>query len=69
MIYKKWDFDASQIPATWHGWLHKMNDDVPKESKSTNVKAIENMTGTTGAYRPYSTTKPIVTSWIPKKNL
>ena len=25
-----WGYDASDIPAQWHGWLHNMNDQVPQ---------------------------------------
>lgn len=24
-----WDFDASDVPAEWHRWLHYMTDDPP----------------------------------------
>ncbi len=49
--------EASKVPPQWHGWLHYQTDDIPSESGESYRKEWqkphqENLTGTTGAYRP-----------------
>lgn len=55
VIYARED-DASQVPPSWHAWLHYTTDDIPDASKSTAPKWQKehqpNLTGTAGAYRP-----------------
>lgn len=63
------DYDSSQIPAEWHGWLHYMTDIPPTQSNYPKHKWMidhkENPTGTLGAYVPYSTTNRKIQSWTP----
>ncbi|CAG8670327.1 110_t:CDS:2, partial [Acaulospora morrowiae] len=62
--------DASQIPADWHGWIHKITDTPPTVDSTPKLKFLaehkENFTGTRKAYKPYSTTVPKVAAWEPK---
>ena len=74
VIYKDLtNYDASDVSADWHGWLHKVID-VPPVATSTPESTLykpsrgyqghpPNWTGTTGKYVPYSTTKPKIQSW------
>ncbi|CAG4949859.1 unnamed protein product [Parnassius apollo] len=67
------DYDGSQVPAEWFGWLHYKTDLPPHMDPSRPkykwmVEFTENMSGTTGQYTPYSTTRPKVEPWIPKRN-
>ncbi|KAJ1327213.1 hypothetical protein BSLG_010555 [Batrachochytrium salamandrivorans] len=70
VVYKKWDFDATQAPPEWHQWLHRMSDDVPTETTLPKPffaqESRENMTGTRGAFKTYNTTVPKITAWEPK---
>lgn len=68
VTFHKWDFDATQIPPQWHQWLHKVYDDHPTSIKTPEYTYthFENMTGTRGAYRPYNTVAPRLSSWNPK---
>ncbi|KAI9225242.1 MAG: NADH ubiquinone oxidoreductase subunit NDUFA12-domain-containing protein [Piptocephalis tieghemiana] len=68
----KWGyFDPSNIPAEWHGWIHKMDDHIVKNpedqlrSKWMEVHR-ENPTGTPKAYKAYSTTTSKCQPWEPK---
>ncbi|KAJ3126193.1 hypothetical protein HK098_007825, partial [Nowakowskiella sp. JEL0407] len=67
VIYKKWNFDGTQVPAEWHQWLSHVTDDTP--DKFAHLKPfyqsehIENVTGTKGAFKTYSTVKPKIESW------
>ncbi|CAK7267323.1 hypothetical protein SEPCBS119000_002490 [Sporothrix epigloea] len=72
--YKSQDFDASQIEPFWHGWLAYSVDTPPQNDPLTAVSSARswatpehrpNYTGTRGAYKPYSTTKPKINSWQP----
>ncbi|KAJ1920017.1 hypothetical protein IWQ60_007100, partial [Tieghemiomyces parasiticus] len=63
VLYARSDFDASQVPAEWHKWLHKLTDENPGPLPSRPYRWIashhvENMTGTSKAYAPYNTTRP-----------
>ncbi|XP_048488716.1 probable NADH dehydrogenase [ubiquinone] 1 alpha subcomplex subunit 12 [Plutella xylostella] len=69
------DYDASQIPPEWYGWLHYKTDRLPCEDPAKlELKAdcraqkwlqptSENMSGTAKAYVPYSTTKSNICVW------
>ena len=55
---KRWvsfagDADPTKIPAHWHGWIHFTYED-PLSVKSHNweKKHLQNLTGTSYAYRP-----------------
>ncbi|KAG1683589.1 putative NADH dehydrogenase [ubiquinone] 1 alpha subcomplex subunit 12 [Nymphon striatum] len=63
------NYDASQVPSEWHGWLH-YNTDIsptvkPPKKEKWMADHIENLSGTKQAYMPYSTTKPKIHSWVP----
>ncbi|KAJ1957856.1 hypothetical protein IWQ62_005003 [Dispira parvispora] len=71
VVLARSDYDASQIPAEWHQWLHKMNDKDPNQTTPRPYrwimpKHVENLTGTSQAYQPYNTTTPKVSSWVPE---
>ncbi|CAG9764354.1 unnamed protein product [Ceutorhynchus assimilis] len=66
------DYDGSQVPASWFGWLHYKTDYIPEcdpGRPSPNYKWMlehtENFTGTPGQYMPYSTTMPKIHAWVP----
>ncbi|XP_065841693.1 NADH dehydrogenase [ubiquinone] 1 alpha subcomplex subunit 12-like [Oscarella lobularis] len=68
--FAKWkDFDASQVPPEWHGWLHSMTDDpptkVPPVKRKFRQDHVENVSGTSRQYVPYSTTRQKIQSWEP----
>jgi NADH:ubiquinone oxidoreductase subunit len=47
--------EASKVPPEWHGWLHYTVDEPPSgayQAKSWQKPHVENLTGTTQAYRP-----------------
>lgn len=49
--------EASKVPPEWHGWLHHQTDVVPSDGSNSFRRPWQkphqqNMTGTTGAYRP-----------------
>ncbi|KAI8929187.1 NADH ubiquinone oxidoreductase subunit NDUFA12-domain-containing protein [Entophlyctis helioformis] len=68
--FKKWDFDASQVPPEWHQWLHRMTDDLPSDKTLPKpffgLEHRENMTGTRGAFKTYNTTVPKLSAWEPQ---
>ena len=70
MIYSKWNSDASQIPPEWHQWMHRFTDDIPTEQTLPKPfyesKFVENLTGTSGAFKTYSTVVPKISAWTPK---
>ncbi len=57
VVYKE-DFQASNVPPEWHGWLHHQSDIVPGKTKKNPhrhdwVKPHKpNMSGTDEAYFP-----------------
>uniref|UniRef100_A0A1A9V895 NADH dehydrogenase [ubiquinone] 1 alpha subcomplex subunit 12 n=1 Tax=Glossina austeni TaxID=7395 RepID=A0A1A9V895_GLOAU len=66
------DYDGSQIPADWFGWMHYKTDIPPiRDGKRPKYKWMadhsENLSGTKEQYMPYTTTKPKVEAWSPKK--
>lgn len=64
------DYDGSQVPAEWFGWLHYKTDLPPYADKSRpNYKWMalhtENMSGTSGQYVPYTTVPQKIEAWRP----
>lgn len=64
------DYDASQIPAPWYGWMHYKTDLTPCEEYwrpkyPWMSDHSENFTGTPDQYVPYSTTRPKIEPWKP----
>ncbi|ANB11557.1 putative mitochondrial Complex I, 17.2 kd subunit [Sugiyamaella lignohabitans] len=73
--YKDYYGDMSQVEPAWHFWLGYGVDTPPNKTAekylSTRAypaptKNYQNFTGTPGAYVPYSTVRPKVSSWDPK---
>ncbi|KAK6629657.1 hypothetical protein RUM43_003475 [Polyplax serrata] len=67
------DYDGSQVPAEWFGWLHYKTDLLPHEDPSRPkhkwmAEHTENLTGTSSQYVPYSTTKSKIEAWVPPKS-
>uniref|UniRef100_A0A7R9DFT8 NADH dehydrogenase [ubiquinone] 1 alpha subcomplex subunit 12 n=1 Tax=Timema poppense TaxID=170557 RepID=A0A7R9DFT8_TIMPO len=67
------NYDASQVPAEWFGWLHYKTDLPPfKDPNRPNypwmAEHSENLSGTSRAYVPYSTTTPKIEQWVPPKS-
>ncbi|XP_060524877.1 probable NADH dehydrogenase [ubiquinone] 1 alpha subcomplex subunit 12 [Cylas formicarius] len=67
------EYDASQVPAEWYGWLHHKTDLLPHCDPSRPkykwmAQHIENLSGTPGQYVPYSTTRPKIQAWVPPSN-
>ncbi|XP_028156710.1 probable NADH dehydrogenase [ubiquinone] 1 alpha subcomplex subunit 12 [Ostrinia nubilalis] len=65
-------YDASQVPSEWYGWLHYKTDLPPHQDPSRPkykwmIDGNENLSGTMGQYTPYTTTRPKVEPWVPKK--
>uniref|UniRef100_A0A023FWM0 NADH dehydrogenase [ubiquinone] 1 alpha subcomplex subunit 12 n=1 Tax=Amblyomma parvum TaxID=251391 RepID=A0A023FWM0_AMBPA len=65
------NYDGSQVPAEWHGWLHYTTDLPPTKAPPLQYKWLaqhtENMSGTKDAYMPYSTVPPKIQPWVPPK--
>ncbi|XP_004924987.1 probable NADH dehydrogenase [ubiquinone] 1 alpha subcomplex subunit 12 [Bombyx mandarina] len=66
------NYDGSQVPAEWFGWLHYKTDLPPHQDPSRPhykwmADHTENLSGTTAQYVPYSTTRPKVEAWEPKR--
>lgn len=66
------DYDGSQVPAEWFGWLHYKTDLTPdKDPARPNYKWMSdhtpNLSGTPGQYTPYSTTRPKIEAWAPSQ--
>lgn len=52
--FRSWyDFDASEIPAEWHGWLHHITDDPPTEHTVGSVYKMQPQQISVGADTPY----------------
>lgn len=74
--HRNLEYDASQVPSEWHGWLHYMTDFPPEKSPTiAQTKTYkwmldhsENLSGTKDAYMPYDTTRPKIHGWDPKQN-
>ncbi|MEG6509311.1 NADH:ubiquinone oxidoreductase subunit NDUFA12 [Methyloligella sp. 2.7D] len=63
VVYKK-GWEATQVPAAWHGWMHHVVDVPPTEedyhAKPWQKPSRPNMTGTPEAYHPPgSTLRPL----------
>lgn len=62
VIYKGIN-EASKIPPEWHGWMHKITDDIPSPTSQKykpykwQKKHQPNLTGTDNAYYPPGHTK------------
>ncbi|KAL9940316.1 hypothetical protein V8E36_001021 [Tilletia maclaganii] len=62
--------NASQVDPAWRAWLQHIKKDVPSKDPVA-LESIpswlsppgENLTGTRGAYKPYSTTAPKIIAW------
>lgn len=70
--YYALEYDGSQIPAEWFGWMHHKTDLLPDCDPSRPqykwmTDYTENLTGTPGQFMPYSTTKPKIHAWVPGK--
>mmetsp|Transcript_8505 Transcript_8505/g.35500 ORF Transcript_8505/g.35500 Transcript_8505/m.35500 type:complete len:132 (-) Transcript_8505:39-434(-) len=56
--YASRDFDASQVPAEWHAWLHHSVDVTPNDADFKTLVPrfqrdhLPNQTGTNNAYHP-----------------
>lgn len=66
------EYDGSQVPAEWFGWLHYKTDLPPHDDPSRPqykwmADHTENLTGTPGQFMPYSTTRPKIQAWNPNK--
>lgn len=65
------DYNASQIPPEWHRWMTHMTEYPPTIEKPVSypwmLPHLENKTGTSDAYMPYSTVKPKIQAWTPKE--
>ncbi|CAB3226205.1 unnamed protein product [Arctia plantaginis] len=71
----KFEYDASQITAEWHGWLHYKTDNLPCEDPAKSILHCcpwtqswllpheENYTGTDLAFYPYSTVAEFINTW------
>ncbi|XP_053959695.1 probable NADH dehydrogenase [ubiquinone] 1 alpha subcomplex subunit 12 [Anastrepha ludens] len=67
------EYDGSQIPADWYGWMHYKTDLPPtRDGSRPKYKWMadhsENLSGTKEQYMPYSTTTPKIEAWDPKKS-
>ncbi|TPX31280.1 hypothetical protein SeMB42_g07781 [Synchytrium endobioticum] len=69
VMYSKWNYDASQIPAEWHAWMHHSIDEPPTQvlppSPIFQEPFKENLTGTRSAFKTYSTTTHKIHPWQP----
>lgn len=64
------NYDGSQVPAEWFGWLHYKTDYLPSEDPARPkhkwmVDHTENLSGTPQEFMPYSTTRPKIEAWRP----
>ncbi|XP_015592125.1 probable NADH dehydrogenase [ubiquinone] 1 alpha subcomplex subunit 12 [Cephus cinctus] len=65
------EYDASQVPVEWYGWLHYKTDLPPhKDPNRPKYKWMlqehePNLSGTNKIYVPYSTTRPKIEAWKP----
>lgn len=66
------NYDGSQVPPEWFGWLHYKTDLPPYKDPSRPkhkwmMDHTQNLSGTNRAYMPYSTTRPKIEPWHPPK--
>jgi NADH:ubiquinone oxidoreductase subunit len=56
MVIYKTNAEASKIPQGWWGWMHHRTDVAPSderyEAKEWQLPHVENLTGSSNAYRP-----------------
>ncbi|KAG7207295.1 hypothetical protein KM043_008963 [Ampulex compressa] len=70
---KVWlNYDGSQVPVEWFGWLHYKTDlppykDPTRPKYKWMMEHTPNVSGTDRAYMPYSTTKPKIEAWKPQQ--
>ncbi|KAH8920561.1 NDUFA12-domain-containing protein [Atractiella rhizophila] len=71
--YAQHDYNASQIPPEWHAWMHHMRREPPTEDEvmkrltpAWKARHVENVTGTRGAFKTYSTVEPRTKTWVPE---
>ncbi|KAF9111970.1 hypothetical protein BGX27_004191 [Mortierella sp. AM989] len=70
-FFSRAEMNATQVPAEWHGWLHRMLQDPPTVDKSMappkwGIEYTENLTGSPKAFKTYNTTRPKFYAWTPK---
>ncbi|KAF9975264.1 hypothetical protein BGZ73_001155 [Actinomortierella ambigua] len=70
-FFTRTEYNASQVPSEWHGWLHRMLQEPPTTDKSMvtpswAVEFTENVSGSPMAYKSYNTTRPKFSEWSPK---
>ncbi|GFZ49467.1 hypothetical protein JCM24511_07587 [Saitozyma sp. JCM 24511] len=70
--YAQDDFNASQATPEWHSWLHHIRKEPPTQDPIVQqsrppwlAEFRENLTGTRGAFKTYSTTAPKIRAWEP----
>ncbi|XP_049885409.1 probable NADH dehydrogenase [ubiquinone] 1 alpha subcomplex subunit 12 [Pectinophora gossypiella] len=65
----KWDYEGSQIPAEWFGWIHHRTDRLPCDDIKKRqcypwlAPHTDNLSGTPCAYYPYSTVPARLGVW------
>lgn len=63
------EYDGSQIPPEWHGWMHHTTDYPPTIKPPVKyhwmIDHEENKSGTKEAFYPWSTARTKVHSWEP----
>ncbi|XP_063988085.1 NADH dehydrogenase [ubiquinone] 1 alpha subcomplex subunit 12 [Diachasmimorpha longicaudata] len=64
------NYDGSQVPPEWFGWLHYKTDLPPHKDPSRPqykwmIDHRMNPSGTKDAYMPYSTTRTKIEPWKP----
>ncbi|GAA97859.1 uncharacterized protein L969DRAFT_96240 [Mixia osmundae IAM 14324] len=71
--YSAYDFNGSQVPPEWHSWLNHIRTLPPDRDpvviasrQAWQTEHFENLTGTRGAYKPYSSTGPKIIAWKPE---
>ncbi|GAA5975783.1 hypothetical protein JCM11641_005872 [Rhodosporidiobolus odoratus] len=70
--YSSHDYNAAQVPPDWHAWIQHIRhlpppiDPVMQASKQPwQIPHTENLTGSRGAFKTYSTTTRKVATWEP----
>lgn len=66
------DYDATQISCEYFNWLHHITDIPPhcdpnRKSYPWMLPHTQNFTGTKLEYVPYSTVRPKIEPWVPRK--
>ncbi|WVQ81910.1 hypothetical protein IAT38_004037 [Cryptococcus sp. DSM 104549] len=70
--FSQHDLNASQVPPEWHSWISHIRKDPPTEDAIMKQSVpfwgtpyVENLTGTRGSFKTYSTTAPKIQAWDP----